>query len=98
MLRAAGGRSAFSTAPAPSSRPPLTTSGPSDRQYRGWPSRQFRQNPHHGQPITTLSPTATIRTSTSPGPGSSISTSATVNGVYSFSNIAALARIAGAPI
>ena len=33
-----------------------------DRQYRGCPSRQFRQDPHHGQPITTLSPTATLVT------------------------------------
>ena len=98
------------------------TSGPSDRQYRGCPSRQFRHDPHQGQPITTLSrpdtlvtpsptaattpgalvpeharrrerhvpvaasasvwqtPAATILTSASPGPGSSISTSATESG------------------
>src|SRR6516165_12820720 len=119
----------------PSARAPLTTSGPSDRQYRGWPSRQFRHVPHHGQPITTLSPAATldtpaptaatmpapswpstpgagngmspsrasasvwqtpdatIRTSTSPAPGSSSSTSATVSGVNSFSNTAAVTRM-----
>src|SRR5215472_18420453 len=41
----------------PSVRAPLTTSGPSDRQYRGWPSRQFRHVPHHGQLINNMSPT-----------------------------------------
>ena len=41
------------------------TSGPSARQYRGCPSRQFRHDPHHGQPITTLSPADTLVT---PGP------------------------------
>src|ERR1700722_4408712 len=46
----------------PSARPPRSTSGPRSRQYRGCPSRQFRQDPHHGQPITTLSPTATLVT------------------------------------
>ena len=38
-------------------------------------------------------PDATIWTKTSPGPGSSISTSATLKGVYSFSKTAAVARM-----
>ena len=38
-------------------------------------------------------PDATIFTSASPGPGASISTSATDSGVNSFSKTAALARI-----
>src|SRR6185437_16551479 len=44
----------------PSPRDPPMTSGPSCRQYRGWPSRQFRQSPHQGQPMTTWSPTDTL--------------------------------------
>src|SRR5215472_11647894 len=116
----------------PSGRHPPATRGPSDRQYLGCPSRQLRHCPHHGQPITTLSPTATsvtpgptsatmpapswpstpgggkgrspsrviasvwhtpvatICTRTSPGPGGSSSTSSTLNGLYSFSETAAV--------
>ena len=47
------------SAVVPSSRPPRPTSGPSWRQNRGWPARQLRHRPHHGQPNRTGSPTAT---------------------------------------
>ena len=57
----------------PSARHPAITSGPSSRQYRGCPSRQFLHDPHHGHPMTTLSPGDTLVTpsptaSTTPAP------------------------------
>ena len=85
-------------AAAPWSRPPArprSTSGPRSRQYRGCPSRQFRQDPHHGQPITTLSPTATLVTPeptaatipapscpSTPGAGNGISPSRAIASVW----------------
>src|SRR5215469_5821877 len=46
----------------PSSREPPATSGPSERQYRGCPSRQLRHAPQNGQPITTFCPGDTFVT------------------------------------
>src|ERR1700722_13670539 len=90
-----GDPSSRRSAVVPSARPPRSTSGPRSRQYRGCPSRQFRQDPHHGQPITTLSPTATLLTPaptaatipapscpSTPGAGNGISPSRAIASVW----------------